>query len=367
MKGEIGIKRRRIDDILDLAIERKASDIHLTNDINPVLRIDGELEILSDLEVNSKEILKSYIKELFTQNELDIYDTNKYLDGSMEYKNNRFRMHIYRQMKCDTVALRLIPTRIPRISELNLPICVRKFTEMSSGLVLVVGITGSGKSTTLASLIDEINNNYKKHIITVENPIEFVHKHKKSIINQREVGVDVLNFSDAVKSAVREDPDILLVGELRDLDTIKNAITMAETGHLVFGTLHTRSVAETVDRLIDVFPPNQQDQIRIQLSNSIQGIISQELLPKIGGGRVPCCEVMFATDAVRSLIREQMNPNSIVDQMLMNHRKLGSQIKVQSLASLVVKNLITKKEALKSIGEPEIENLNKMIVLARDK
>lgn len=355
-------KIKNINKILDVAIKKNASDIHLTNDINPVLRVDGELEVLNEFDINNKDLLESYTKELFSEDDLENYKKNKYLDGSFQYKDSRFRVHIYRQMESDAIALRLIPTEIPSFSELNLPISLRKFTNLESGLVLIVGVTGSGKSTTLAAIIDEINNNYKKHIITVENPVEFVHSHKKSIINQREVGSDVIDFSDAVKSAMREDPDILLVGELRDLETIRNAITMAETGHLVFGTLHTRSVAETADRLIDVFPPNQQDQVRIQLSNSIQGIVSQELLPKVGGGRVPCCEVMFATDAIRNLIREQASPNSIIDQMLMNSRKNGSQTKVQSLANLVVNGLITREVALSKVDSSDIENLNKMII-----
>lgn len=353
---------KKINKILDIAIEKNASDIHLTNNINPVLRVDGELEVLNEFDINNKDLLESYTKELFSEDDLENYKKNKYLDGSFQYKDSRFRVHIYRQMESDAIALRLIPTEIPSFSELNLPISLRKFTNLESGLVLIVGVTGSGKSTTLAAIIDEINNNYKKHIITVENPVEFVHSHKKSIINQREVGLDVIDFSDAVKSAMREDPDILLVGELRDLETIRNAVTMAETGHLVFGTLHTRSVAETADRLIDVFPPNQQDQVRIQLSNSIQGIVSQELLPKVGGGRVPCCEVMFATDAIRSLIREQASPNSIIDQMLMNSRKNGSQTKAQSLANLVVNGLITREVALSKVDSSDIENLNKMII-----
>ena len=356
-------KIKNINKILDVAIKKNASDIHLTNNINPVLRVDGELEVLSNIEVSNKELLRTYTKELFSEVDLESYKKNKYLDGSFQYKDSRFRVHIYRQMESDAIALRLIPTEIPSFSELNLPLSLRKFTNLESGLVLIVGVTGSGKSTTLAAIIDEINNNYKKHIITVENPVEFVHSHKKSIINQREVGLDVIDFSDAVKSAMREDPDILLVGELRDLETIRNAITMAETGHLVFGTLHTRSAAETVvDRLIDVFPPNQQDQVRIQLSNSIQGIVSQELLPKVGGGKVPCCEVMFATDAIRSLIREQASPNSIIDQMLMSSRKIGSQTKVQSLANLVVNGLITREVALSKVDSSDIENLNKMII-----
>jgi twitching motility protein PilT len=265
-------------------------------------------------------------------------------------------------MKCDAIALRLIPIKIPQFTDINLPLVLTKLSQLQSGLVLVTGVTGSGKSTTLATIIDEINRNYKKHIITIEDPIEFIHMHNKSIVNQREVGVDVNSFSSATKEAMREDPDIILLGELRDLDTIANAITMAETGHLVFGTLHTRSVSDTVDRLIDVFPPNQQDQIRIQFANSIEVIICQALLPKIGGGRVPCCEIMFQTDAMKSLIKEHANPNAIIDQMLMESKKTGSQTVIQSLAWLITNKLITKENALRGLDESNIETLNHLLI-----
>jgi twitching motility protein PilT len=355
---------KQIEKILEVAINLNASDIHITNKVNPVVRIDGELQILNDFEINNPELIRKYIEELLDQTELKQFDENKCLDSAFQYEDTRFRLHAYKQMKCDALVLRLIPTIIPTFSQMNLPLILKKFTTMKSGLVLVVGITGSGKSTTLATMIDEINKNYSKHIITVENPVEFIHNHNKSIINQREIGTDVNTFADAVKDAMREDPDILLVGELRDLDTISNAITMAETGHLVFGTLHTSSVTETVDRIIDVFPPAQQEQIRIQLSNSIQGVVSQELLPKIGGGRVPCCEIMFVNDAIKNLIREHANSNSFLDQIMINSKKTGSQTKTQALAKLVSNNLITKETAMSKLNETEIDSLNKMIMAA---
>lgn len=350
-----------LNKIFEIAINKKASDIHLTNGAKPILRIDGELTSLNDFTVNTPDMLSQVVHKILNKQNFEKYKANKFIDTSMNYGDTRFRVHIYRQKGYDAIALRLIPNVIPSFSDLNLPLSLKKFTTTRNGLVLVTGVTGSGKSTTLAALIDEINENYKRHIITVEDPIEFIHKHKKSIINQKEVGVDVNNFSDAVKSAMREDPDILLVGEMRDLDTITNTITMAETGHLVFGTLHTRSVAETVDRIIDVFPSNQQKQIRIQLANSIKGIVSQELLPKIGGGRVPCCEILFVTDAIKNLIREGKNPNSILDQIQMTSRKMGSQTKIQALAKLTVNNLITKEIAMKNIGIKEKQHLDRMI------
>jgi len=358
---------RAIDKILKIAIEAKASDVHLINNVNPVIRVDGELVRLTDFSVNDIDSLRSFILELLNDEELKEYETNKYYDSSFQYENSRFRLHIYREMRCDAVSLRLIPTVIPTFAEMNLPQVLRKFSTIENGLVLVAGVTGSGKSTTLAAIIDEINKHYSKHIITVENPVEFIHRHNKSIINQREVGTDVLSFSDAVSSAMREDPDIILLGELRDLDTIANAITMAETGHLVFGTLHTRSVADTVDRLIDVFPANQQEQIRVQLSNSLQGIICQKLVPKIGGGRVPCCEIMFQSDAIRSLIRDHSSPNVINDAIFSSSRKTGAQTNVQALAKLVVSKLITKDFASKGLDESDLELLNKMIVTIQSK
>jgi twitching motility protein PilT len=225
--------------------------------------------------------------------------------------------------------------------------------------VILSGGTGSGKSTTLASLINEINKTQEKHIITIEDPIEFVHPHGRCVVNQREVGSDVENFADAVRSAMREDPDILLVGEMRDLETIQNAITMAETGHLVFATLHTRSAAETIDRIIDVFPPAQQQQVRVQLSSILQGIISQTLVPSVSGGRVPVCEVMFITDAIKSIIKENGPHSSLKDQILFNHKKLGSYTFEQSLAFLYKKGLINRDIAFEHTKD--IETFKRMV------
>lgn len=348
--------------ILDLGIENGASDIHLTNNLKPTFRVDGKLVKLGDFDKNNEDMLALFTEELLDDKQKIKYKEDKELDSSVSYGNVRFRVHIFKQSGADAIALRSIPRDIPTFEEINIPPIIKKFTTMSNGLILITGITGSGKTTTLASIINEINENYAKHIITVEDPVEYIHTHKKSIINQREVGPDVHSFSRAVRAAMREDPDILLVGELRDLETIQNAITMAETGHLVFGTLHTRSVAETVSRLIDVFPSSQQEQIRIQLANSINGIIAQELFPKIGGGRVPCCEIMFANDAIRSLIRENQNPNAIVDQMQINSKKMGSQTKIQALARLVISKKIEPSIAKKNLSDEELDLLSRTIV-----
>ena len=348
--------------VIEIALDRGASDIHLTRNIRPVLRIHGVLTEIEGFPLNTKETLRMHVKDLLSETDLLRYEQEKALDSSFQVNDSRFRSHIYRQAKSDALALRVIPTIIPSYDSLFLPESVKKFTELKNGLVLVVGTTGSGKSTTLASIIDDINTNQNKHIITIENPVEFLHQHKKSVVNQREVGVDVISFSDAVKDAMREDPDILLVGELRDLDTISNAITMAETGHLVFGTLHTRSVAETIDRIIDVFPPGQQEQIRLQLSNSIGGIVSQQLLPKRNGGRIPCCEIMFSNEAIKNMIRSKASPNSITDQIFTDSMKSGSQTKEQSVASLYRSGYITRQVAEDTVGKKQIENLDGLLL-----
>lgn len=343
-----------IHKIMQEAIVKNASDIHLLANSYPILRIDGELNKLTHYDIMTTEMLAQMVPTLINEQLMKVYKKKMQVDSSYEFGNTRFRVHIYKQKGSDTFALRLIPKKIPKIEELNLPSVLHKFTTLRNGMVLITGTTGSGKSTTLAAIIDEINETQSKHIVTVEDPIEFIHEHKKSIINQREVGVDVISFAEAVRGAMREDPDILLVGEMRDLETITNAITMAETGHLVFATLHTRSVAETVDRIIDVFPPNQQEQIRIQLANCLQGVVSQTLLPKVGGGRVPCCEVMIVTPAIRNLIKEHANPNSINDQIQMNSKRLGCQTFHQALADLYKKGLISKETVFANCEDKEL-------------
>lgn len=354
---------KRLHQILDIAIRANASDIHLTNKLVPTLRVDGELRKLNKLEENTPEALEAFVKEMVkNEDKLNKYMKEKEVDLSISHDGVRFRVHIYRQNNSDAASLRIIPKDIPGFEEMNLSETLKKFTTIKSGLVLITGVTGSGKSTTLAAIIDEINRNQAKNIITVEDPVEFIHEHKRSIVNQREIGTDVSSFARAVRAAMREDPDILLVGEMRDLDTIQNAITLAETGHLVLGTLHTKSVGETVDRIIDVFPPGQQDQIRIQLANSIEGIVCQDLLPKIGGGRVPCLEIMITNDAIRSIIRENQNPNAIIDQMQTTSKKVGSQTKVQSLAKLVINGMINKETALKNLRSEDFDLFNRTIV-----
>ena len=360
--------------IFDLAVERKASDIHLTANLQPTLRIDGVLTPLEDFPLNTKEILEDFVQQLLTEDKMEKFEEEKELDTSISYETGaaedgsiRFRVHVFKQSGFYAVVLRLIPTKIPKFKDLGIPPVVKKFATLPNGLVLITGITGSGKSTTLASLIDEINRNYSKHIVTVEDPIEFIHKHRMSIVNQREIGSDVKDFPRAVRAAMREDPDILLVGEMRDLETIQNAITMAETGHLVFGTLHTKSAAETISRIIDIFPPEQQSQIRTQLASSIKGIVSQNLIPKIDGGRIPSCEVLVINPAIQSMIRENSNTSSILDQIQMKSKELGSQTHLQSLAKLLVGKKITLEVAKSGLTTEEIQVLNGLVVAESQK
>lgn len=348
--------------ILDEAISKGASDIHITNKIKPVIRVDGELIRLESFSENNPDKIRDFVKYLIDDEQLNSFIENKELDSSLSYGDVRFRIHLFTQSGSDAIALRIIPKEIPKFSSLNIPPVVRKFTTINNGLILITGTTGSGKSTTLASIVDEINENFAKHIITIEDPVEYIHEHKRSIVNQREIGSDVKDFHRAVRAAMREDPDVLLVGEMRDLDTIQNAITMAETGHLVFGTLHTRSVSETVSRIIDIFPPEQQAQVRTQLASSIRGVVSQSLLPKIGGGRVPSCEIMIVNDAIRSLIRENGNPNAILDQVQLSERKLGSQTQISALAKLVVQKKITMETAEQGMTDKDRDLLRSTIV-----
>ncbi len=293
-----------IYDLLRITLERGASDLHLTAGLPPVLRIDGVLTPL-DLPPLTPTDTQRLIYEILTEEQISEFEMRRELDCSYGVRGlGRFRVNVYRQRGSIGGAFRLIPDRIPSFEELRLPPVTRSVAEKTSGLVLVTGPTGSGKSTTLASIVDYINETRSCHIITIENPIEYLHRHKKAMVNQREVGSDTLSFANALRSALREDPDVILVGEMRDLETISTALTAAETGHLVLATLHTRNAPQTIDRIIDIFPPHQQEQVRSQLADTIEVVFSQRLLPKVGGGRIVAVEVMLATSAIRNLIRE---------------------------------------------------------------
>lgn len=298
------VETAHIDDILKVAFERKASDIHLTAGLPPMARIDGEIVPLPFSKI-IPEHSKRLVYEILSDEQLSKFEQTHEMDFGYTVKGvSRFRVNVFMQRNAVGVALRQIPTRIPTFDELRLPPILREMCKRTSGLILVTGPTGSGKSTTIAAMIDDINDRLHGHIMTIEDPIEYLHKHKKCIVNQRELHSDTYSLHNSLRAVLREDPDIILVGELRDLETIEAALTLAETGHLVFGTLHTRNAPATIDRIIDVFPSDQQDQIRVLLANTIEGVVSQQLLPKIGGGRVASLEIMMGIPAIRNLIRE---------------------------------------------------------------
>lgn len=293
-----------IDEILTMAVERKASDIHLTTGLPPMVRIDGEILALPYTVMEAMDT-RRLVYDVLSDEQLSKFEQTHELDFAYSMKGvGRFRFNAYVQRNSVAAALRSIPTKIPSFDTLGLPSVIRELSKRSSGLVLVTGPTGSGKSTTIATMIDDINETRDGHILTIEDPIEYLHRHKKCMVNQRELHADTYSFHNALRAVLREDPDIILVGELRDLETIEAALTLAETGHLVFGTLHTRNAPATVDRIVDVFPSDQQDQIRVLLGNTLEAVVSQQLCPKLGGGRCAAIEIMIGVPAIKNLIRE---------------------------------------------------------------
>ncbi|MFP3726485.1 PilT/PilU family type 4a pilus ATPase [Priestia filamentosa] len=340
--------------VLEFSEEFKASDVHFSVGKKPCVRIDGSLIELEEFPIFTEENFLEAIEAM----EIKTGWIGNSFDASYRFNENRMRVHLFMGISGWSISMRLIPSTIPKFDSLELPNSIKQFTKLKNGLVLVTGVTGSGKSTTLTSIIQLINEEQSKRIITIEDPVEYVYKDVNSVIVQRELGHNFSDFSSAVKEAMRQDPDIIVVGELRDLETIKNAITLAETGHLVFGTLHTKSVAETFDRIIDVFPTEQQKQIRHQLSNVIEGVITQRLLKKKSGGRVPATEVLVMTNGARNIISNSSGISGIEDQILMNHQKNGSQTMLQSLAFLVDKGLIDIKLAYEEAGSKE--NIKKL-------
>lgn len=333
-----------IDDLLKETIKHNASDLHITVGVPPIVRINGDLMPLMD-EVLCPEDTDNLIHQMMGQRQLEELIENGECDFSFSLSGvGRFRVNAYKQRGTYSTAIRALPVQPPDIDSLGLPTVVKQLADTNVGIVLVTGPTGSGKSTTLAAMIDYINRNRSCHILTMEDPIEYLHRHKKSIVNQREIGSDTKSYAAALRAALREDPDVILVGEMRDLETIATAITAAETGHLVLSTLHTIGASRTIDRIIDVFPPHQQQQIRVQLSMVLQGIISQQLLPRADGtGRVLAVETMIATPAIRNLIRDNKTfqiPNSI-----QTGSKLGMRAMDNSIQELYNKGIITKETA----------------------
>lgn len=333
-----------IDELLHIVVDKGASDLHICQSSAPIIREDGALKELN-YEKFTPQHTQRMLYDIISDENINKFETTLELDFSYSLpRRARFRVNMYREKGAVAAAFRLIPQKIPTVEQLNLPPILKTLTEKPRGLILVTGPTGSGKSTSLAAMINYINENHAHHIITIEDPIEYLHEHKKSIINQREVGSDTKSFLNALRGSLREDPDILLVGEMRDMETISLAITAAETGHLVFATLHTNTAAESVDRMIDVFPPGQQEQIRVQLSNNLIAIISQQLLPKLGQpGRVPANEVMIASAAIRNLIREAKSHQ--IPSMIQTSGNMGMFTMDQCLRDLYLKGLISLDDA----------------------
>lgn len=332
-----------ITQLLAFGVEQGASDCHLSSGEPPMLRVHGDLKKL-DHPALSKEDVHSMVYDIMNDGQRKDFEERHECDFSFAMGDiARFRVNVFMQRKGEGVVFRTIPTKILSMEQLGLPNSIKHLCDKEKGLVLVTGPTGSGKSTTLAAMIDYLNDDFEGHILTVEDPIEFVHKSKKCLVNQRELGIHTLSFANALRAALREDPDIILVGEMRDLETIQLALTAAETGHLVFGTLHTSSAPKTVDRIIDVFPPSQQAQIRAMFSESIEAVMTQTLLKKKGGGRVAALEIMTGSVAVRNLIREG-KIHQIPGTMQVS-QKDGMQTMDMALLDLVSRGIVTKDEA----------------------
>lgn len=335
---------KTLSELLELTLEKGASDLHITVGVPPIMRINGELEAIesnkltpSDTEKYAKDILKDKFNEFDAKGEID----SSYSITGL----GRFRVNVYKQRGSISIAIRNVGLKIPTLKELRFPSTISELIDARRGLILVTGPTGSGKSTSLAAMINEINMKKKEHIITLEDPIEYIHKHNKSIINQREIGTDSNSYASALKSILREDPDVILIGEMRDLETISIAITAAETGHLVFSTLHTIGAAKTIDRIIDVFPPFQQQQIKTQLASVFRGIISQQLIPMENGkGRVAALEIMVGTPAIQNLIREGKTHQ--LQSLIQTGNKYGMQTMDMSISQLYKEKIISYEAAM---------------------
>ena len=347
-----------LPDLLKTTVEMNGSDLHLTTDTPPQVRVHGELQRLP-LPVLTPAETKALVYSVLTDAQKKRFEESLELDFSFGIRGMaRFRCNVFNQRGAVGAVYRLIPEKIRPFAELGLPTVLANLAERPRGLVLVTGPTGSGKSTTLAAMIDKINTERKDHILTIEDPIEYIHQHKGCLVNQREVHSDTTSFSNALRAALREDPDIVLIGEMRDLETVESALKIAETGHLTFGTLHTNSAAQTINRIIDIFPAGQQSQIRTQLSLVLEGIVCQALLPRADGkGRVVSLEIMVPNSAIRNLIRDD-KVHQIYGAMQTGQEKLGMQTANQSLASLYMKRLITLDTAISaSSNKDELQDM----------
>lgn len=348
-----------IDELLHIIVDRNSSDLHICANSEPVIRDDGALKRLPFQKLQATDTQRM-MYDIISDENIHKFETTLELDFSYALpRRARFRVNLYRDRGAVAGAFRLIAQKIPTCRDLNLPPILETLTEKPRGLILVTGPTGSGKSTSLAAMLNFINMNRAVHIITIEDPVEYLHVHKMSLVNQRELGGDTKSFSAALRAALREDPDVLLVGEMRDQETIQLAITAAETGHLVFATLHTNNAAESIDRMIDVFPPGQQEQIRVQLANNIQAVISQQLIPRASGsGRVPANEIMIATSAIRNLIRENKT-HQIPSMIQTSGASHGMVAMDQCLRDLYQRGYVTLEEAM--MRAQNVDELKKMI------
>jgi len=341
-----------ITELLSFCHQQGGSDLHVTAGETPMIRVDGSMRRVNIPELEEEEA-QQMLYDIMNDNQRKIFEEYNDIDFSIELGDlARFRVNIFRQRRGMGAVFRTIPTRILTLDQLQMPPIMKTLARKEKGLVLVTGPTGSGKSTTLAAILNQANEEREQHILTIEDPIEFVHKSKRCLINQREVGPHTNSFNNALRAALREDPDIILVGEMRDLETIHLALTAAETGHLVFGTLHTSSAPKTIDRIIDVFPGNQQSQVRAMLSESLEAVITQTLCKKRGGGRVAALEVMLGTSAVRNLIREGKIHQ--LPSTMQTSKGIGMQTMDMALIKLVERNLITHEHAIEKSGNPDL-------------
>ncbi|MBV1816926.1 type IV pilus twitching motility protein PilT [Clostridium cochlearium] len=348
-----------LSDLLDKTLQKKGSDLHLTVGVAPTIRVNGELTQISDEKLKPKE-LEKYAQEILKEDfqeycEIGEADTSFSIPGL-----GRFRVNVFKQRGSHAIAIRIVGVRVPSLNTLDFPKTIKELSLMKRGLILVTGPAGSGKSTTLAAMINEINLKRSAHIITLEDPIEYLHKHNNSIVNQREIGKDTKNYTQALRAVLREDPDVILVGEMRDLETISIALTAAETGHLVLSSLHTIGAAKTIDRIIDVFPSSQQQQIRIQLATVLKGIVSQQLVPrKDGDGRIAALEIMIANNAIQNMIREGKVHQ--IESSIQTGIKYGMKTMDMTLAELYKKELISYDNAIAYSMDREM--IKKMIYI----
>jgi twitching motility protein PilT len=349
----VGTTVNSIDELLTFMVEREASDLHLTAGSPPVIRVNGRLERLTDFDKLTPEQTRDLVYRIVSTEQQKQLETKRQLDFSYSVPGlARFRVNAYFQRAAIGAAFRLIPAEIKSLEQLNMPTKLYELADKPRGLVLVTGPTGSGKSTTLASLLDHVNHTRHEHILTIEDPIEFLHWHRTCIVNQREIGPDATSFAEGLRAALRQDPDVILVGEMRDLETIATALTAAETGHLVFATLHTQSAPQTIDRVIDVFPAEQQDQVRVQLASTLQGVVTQNLVQTADGrGRVAALEILIPDDAVRNLIRTAKVEQ--IYSVMQTSTSRGMITMEQSIADLVLRGVITSEVGFSRSSRPE--------------